>query len=126
MRTFVPLVTLSVLLALFGSTEARLGVSRPDEHTLPDQEEDASTDEGEQARDLQQGAPRSYSNPNVLEENDNTSIRVIVGFKNENGRGEANRVAGRKWMREMKNIKVATMLIPRASLESLQRNPNIE
>jgi hypothetical protein len=129
MRTFAPLVTLSVLLVLFGSTESRLGVSRLDEHTLPDQQEDASTDKGEpqpQARDLQQGAPRSDSNPNTLGEDDNAVIRVIVGFKNESGRGEANRVAGRKWMREMKNIKVATMLIPRVSLESLQRNPNIE
>ena len=125
MRTFAPLVTLLVLLALCGLTESRLGVARQDEDTLLDQQEDANADEGEQIlRDLQQGA-RPFSNPNALDENDNY-IRVMVGFKNENGKGEANRVAGRKWMREMKNTRVATMLIPRVSLESLQRNPNIE
>jgi hypothetical protein len=125
MRTFAPLVTLSVLLVLCGLTESRLGVARQDKDTLPDQQEDASTEEGEQVeRDLQQGA-LSFSNPNALDENDNF-IRVMVGFKNENGKGEANRVAGRKWMREMKNTRGATMLIPRVSLESLQRNPDIE
>jgi hypothetical protein len=125
MRTFAPLATLSVLLALCRLTESRLGVARQDKDTLLDQQEDASTDEGEQVlRDLQQG-DRSFSNPNAPDENDNY-IRVMVGFKNENGKGEANRVAGRKWMREMKNTRVATMLIPRVSLESLQRNPNIE
>jgi hypothetical protein len=126
MRTFAPLVTLSVLLALVGLTESRLGVTRTDESTLQDQQEDAtgSIDEGKQVRDLQQGA-RPFSNPNPLDENGN-DIRVMVGFKNENGRGEATRITGRKWMREMKNTRVATMLIPRGSLESLQRNPNIE
>jgi hypothetical protein len=126
MRTFAPLVTFSVLLALCGLTESRLGVARQDEDTLLDQQEDASTDEGEQVlpRDLLQGA-RSFSNPNAPDGNDNL-IRVMVGFKNENGKGEAKRLAGRNWMREMKNTRVATMLIPRVSLESLQRNPNIE
>jgi hypothetical protein len=126
MRTFAPLVTLSVLLlALCELTESRLGVTQQDESTLLDQQEDASTDEGEQVRDLQQEGTRSFSNPNALDENDNY-IRVMVGFKNENGKGEANRLTGRKWMREMKNTRAATMLIPRVSLESLQRNPNIE
>jgi hypothetical protein len=119
MRTFAPLVTLSVLLALFGLTESRLQGTRPDESTLPDQQQDASIGEGAQVRDLKR------ANPNALDENDNL-IRVMVGFKNENGRGEANRITGRKWTREMKNIRVSTMLIPRVALESLRRNPNIE
>lgn len=125
MRTFAHLVT---LLALFGQTESRLGGTKPSEITLPDQQEVARStteDEGEHAtRDLQQGEG-SFYNPSTLDENDNF-IRVMVGFKNENGRAEANIVAGRKWMREMNNIKVASMLIPRASLESLRTNPNIE
>jgi hypothetical protein len=97
MKTSFNLVTLPILLALVGSTEARLGA---------------------------QGA-RPFSNPNALDENENF-VRVMVGFKNDNGRGAAKRVTGRKWMREMKNSRVATMLIPRVSFESLQRNPDIE
>jgi hypothetical protein len=97
MKTSFNLVTLPILLALVGSTEARLGA---------------------------QGA-RPFSNPNALDENENF-VRVMVGFKNDNGRGAAKRVTGRKWMREMKNSRVATMLIPRVSFESLQTNPNIE
>jgi hypothetical protein len=123
MRMYASLVTLSVVLVLFGLGESRLGEAGPDESTLLDQQEDATIDEREQERNLQQGA-RPFSNPNALDENENF-MRVMVGFKNENGRGEASRVVGRKWMREMKNIRVATMLIPRASLVSLRSNPNI-
>jgi hypothetical protein len=118
---YASLVTLSVLLALFGLGESRLGEAGPDESALPELQEDATI---EQERNLQQGA-RPFSNPNALDENVNF-MRVMVGFKNENGRRQANGVVGRKWMREMKNIRVATMLIPRASLASLQSNPNIE
>jgi hypothetical protein len=121
MKTCSPLVTLlSVLLALLGFTEARLGESPPDERTALDNQ-DASIDE--QERNLQQGE-RPFSNPNALADNDNY-VRVIVGFKNENGRRIANRM-GKKWMREMKNSRVATMLIPKLSLESLRSNPSIE
>jgi hypothetical protein len=123
MKTSFNFVTLPILLALHGSTEARLGVHRHGESTLP-VHDDASIGEREQERNLQQGA-RPFSNPNALDDNDNF-VRVMVGFKNDNGRGVARRVTGRKWMREMKNTRVATMLIPRVSLESLQRNPNIE
>jgi hypothetical protein len=121
MKTCSPLVTLSVLLALLGLTEARLGPSQPDERTTPEHQ-DASIDD-EQERNLQQGE-RSFSNPNALADNDNY-MRVMVGFKNENGRRIANGM-GKKWMREMRNSRVATMLIPRVSLDSLQRNPNIQ
>jgi hypothetical protein len=97
MKTPFNLVTLTILLAILKSTEARLGAK---------------------------GA-RPFSNPNALDENVNF-VRVMVGFKNDSGRGAAKRVTGRKWERDMKNSRVATMLIPRASLESLQTNPNIE
>jgi hypothetical protein len=123
MKMLISLVTLSVLqAALFGLTEARrLGANRPDERITPEHE-DASF--GEHERNLQQGERTFSSNPNALIDNDNY-IRVMVGFKNDNGRKTANRM-GKKWMREMKNSRVATMLIPRVSLESLQSNPNIE
>jgi hypothetical protein len=123
MKTSFILVALPILLALLGSTEARLGAYRNGESTLP-VHDDASIEEREQERNLQRGA-RPFSNPKALDENDNF-VRVMVGFKNDNGRGVARRVTGRKWMREMKNSRVATMLIPRVSFESLQRNPNIE
>jgi hypothetical protein len=140
MKTFLTLLTLSVLLALLGSAEARLGGYRNVESALP-VHEDASIDEREQERNLRQGArprqsarprqgvrprqgARPFSNPNALDENDNF-VRVMVGFKNDNGRIAANG-AGKKWSREMKNSRVATMLIPRASFKSLQSNPNIE
>jgi hypothetical protein len=130
MKTVLTLVALPVLLALLGSTEARLGAHRNDEGTLP-VHEDASIDEREQERNPQQGArpfsnpnARPFSNPNALDKNDNF-VRVMVGFKNDDGRRAADG-SGKKWMREMKNSRVASMLIPRASLKSLQSNPNIE
>jgi hypothetical protein len=123
MKSSFNLVILPILLALLGSTEARLGAYRHGESTLP-VHNDVSIEEREQERNRQQGA-RPFSNPNALDENDNF-VRVMVGFKNDNGRGAAKRVTGRKWMREMKNSRVATMLIPRVSFESLQRNPDIE
>jgi hypothetical protein len=123
MKSSFNLVTLPILLALLGSTEARLGAYRHGESTLP-VHNDVSIEEREQERNRQQDA-RPFSNPNALDENDNF-VRVMVGFKNDNGRGAAKRVTGRKWMREMKNSRVATMLIPRVSFESLQRNPDIE
>ena len=122
MKTSFNLITLPILLTLLGSTEARLGANWHSKSTLP-VHDDASVEQREQERNLQQGA-RPFSNPNALDENDNF-VRVIVGFKNDNGRGAAKRVTGKKWMREMKNSRVATMLIPRVSFESLQRNPNI-
>jgi hypothetical protein len=136
MRTIFSLVTLSVLqVALFGLTEARLGANRPDERTTIPEYQDGAIDRqertlqqggniGEQERNLQQQGQRPFSNPNSLADNDNY-VRVMVGFKNENGRRIANGM-GKKWMREMRNSRVATMLIPRVSLDSLQRNPNIQ
>jgi hypothetical protein len=132
MKTFLTLVTLLVLLlALLGFTEARLGAHRNDESSI-EVHKDAIIDEREQERNLQQGAQpfsnpnaaRPFSNPNALDENDNF-VRVMVGFKNDNGRRAANG-SGKKWMREMTNSRVASMLIPRASFKSLQSNPNIE
>lgn len=91
-------------------------------------------------RDLQR---RSFSNPNRDKllaafdnnnhDNDNDNmVRVMVGFKNDEGRQSARGFAGagtgagaQRWQ-EMRNMRVATMMIAKTSLESLQRNPNIE
>jgi hypothetical protein len=123
MKTLFNLATLPVFLVLLGSTEARMGAHRHGESTLP-VHEDAGIEKREQKRNLRRKA-RPFSNPNAFDENDNF-VRVMVGFKNENGRGVANRITGRKWMQEMKNSRVSTMLIPRVSFESLRKNPNIE
>jgi hypothetical protein len=56
--------------------------------------------------------------------NSDTFVQVLVGFKNNNGRSAAKRLSP-KWTKEMKNIRVASMLIPRASLNALRNNPNI-
>jgi hypothetical protein len=102
-------------------------------------------------RDLQQRGgsrskdSRSFLNPNRDEllaafnantdtDNDVESdsfVRVMVGFKNDEGRTSARRFAdgsraGAQRWQEMKNLRVGIMIIPKSSLEMLRRNPNIE
>jgi hypothetical protein len=104
-------------------------------------------------RDLQQRDgirsrnSRSFLNPNrdellaAFNANANTDtdsdvesdslIRVMVGFKNDEGRTSARRFAdgsraGAQRWQEMKNLRVGTTVIPKSSLEMLRRNPNIE
>jgi hypothetical protein len=89
------IIVLSLLLTLFGCANARLG----DRPTVEDERE------------------REHLNSD-------TFVQVLVGFKNNNGRSAAKRLSP-KWTKEMKNIRVASMLIPRASLNALRNNPNI-
>jgi hypothetical protein len=110
MKTWFPVVVLTALqVALFVSTEARLGSN---ERTLAENQ-DASI----------AGLERNIQHDS-LDESDKY-IRVMVGFRNENGRIAANGVT-KKWIREMKHSRVASMMISTESIESLRSHPHIE
>lgn len=86
------------------------------------------------AASLQKDAPesvqtRSLLNDHAVSDNDdnenNDMVRVMVGFKNTEGRRRAFE-ASTKWLTELSNVRVVSMTIPRTSMERLRRNPNIE
>jgi hypothetical protein len=119
MKTYFPVFVLTALqVALFVSTEARLGSNE----WILAENQDASI--AGQERNIQHDA-RPFSNLNSLDES-GKYIRVMVGFRNENGRIAANGVTKKKWIREMKHSKVATMMISTESIESLRSHPHIE
>jgi hypothetical protein len=71
-------------------------------------------------------------NENDVEiDSDDNLVRVMVGFKNDEGRNSArrfednSRFGAQRWQ-EIKNMRVGTMTIPKTSLESLRSNPDIE
>jgi hypothetical protein len=131
------LFNLVILLSLTGLSHARLGEqggnSQNETTTLHDNFEvqDANFDatavkeeEEEQQRELQ--VVRTFSNPNAAALMAEAGFcRVMVGFKNNRGRG-AVRQASARWSREMRNVNAATMLIPCSAMDALRGNRNIE
>lgn len=120
---FSTAVLTALQVALFVSAEAR--VRSNNELTL-EENQDAMIAELE--RNLQHGA-LPFSSPNPLDESSDSDsdmfTRVLVGYRNEYGRKAAHGVT-KKWIREMKHSRVATMDISTESIESLRSHPHIE
>jgi hypothetical protein len=130
MRTCFSTAVLTALqVALFISAEARVGGSN-NEYTLMEENQHASNAE-HSSRNLVDS--RSFSTSfNSLDKSDesdegdnNNYTRVMVGYRNENGRRAAHGVM-KKWILEMKHSRVATMVISKESIESLRSHPHIE
>jgi hypothetical protein len=133
---YLDLVTMKNLPELQDASIARTSTTT----TLRSEERDLQQRGGSRSRNS-----RSFLNPNrdellaafnVNTYTDNnlesdSFVRVMVGFKNDEGRTSAQRFAdvsraGAQRWQEMKKLRVGTMLISKSSLEMLRSNPNIE
>jgi hypothetical protein len=56
----------------------------------------------------------------------NDKIRVMVGYKNNEGKLKAIATEASELIKEFKNVNALTMTIPRGRLNGLANNPNIE
>jgi hypothetical protein len=56
----------------------------------------------------------------------NDNIRVMVGFKNNRGKLDAMATQASEMVNAFKSVNALTMIIPRARLNGLANNPNIE
>jgi hypothetical protein len=103
------------------SAEARVGSN---EYSLAEENYDVSIAERE--RNLRHDAKAPpFPRPNSLDDSDDKYTRVMIGYRNDHGRKAAHGVT-KKWIREMKHSRVATMVILTESIESLRSHPHIE
>jgi hypothetical protein len=56
----------------------------------------------------------------------NDNIRVMVGYKNDQGKLKANATEASELINEFKIVDALTMIIPRALLDVLANDPDIE
>jgi hypothetical protein len=98
------------LFAMLGVASARVGKSVYD------------SDQGE-TRNLQEDFVEiKFNIPNITTNN----IRVMVGYKNDQGKLKAIATEASESINEFKNVDALTMIIPSADLETLANDPDIE
>jgi serine protease len=110
-------LTTTLFLLLAPLVDARLG----------DKINDDERDLQKRASSISSSPSWPITNPNrgddLLDEKD--MCRVLVGFKNDNGRSVVKKTSSR-WFKELKNIKASSMFMPCASVEELRSNPDID
>jgi hypothetical protein len=98
------------LFATLGVASARVGESAN------------HSDQGEKRKLQEDFLEVEFSTPKIS----TNKIRVMVGYKNDRGKQKTIAAEASESINEFKNVNALTMIIPRARLNALANDPDIE